>query len=76
MPLTVAACARLGISGKLLASGADKGIHQHRGAARRAFVKEAAKNSGSMRRGGNRLARKVSRAGEAHPWEIFTHGGT
>jgi imidazole glycerol-phosphate synthase subunit HisF len=76
MPLTVGGGVRtLEDIRKLLASGADKVSINTAAVARRAFVKEAAQKFGDQCVVVAIDAKKVSRAGEADRWEIFTHGG-
>src|SRR3954469_26000706 len=76
MPLTVGGgVRRLEDIRKLLASGADKVSINTAAVARRAFVKEAAEKFGDQCIVVAIDAKKVSRAGEADRWEIFTHGG-
>jgi imidazole glycerol-phosphate synthase subunit HisF len=76
MPLTVGGGVRtLEDIRKLLGSGADKVSINTAAVARRAFVKEAAEKFGDQCIVVAIDAKKVSRAGEADRWEIFTHGG-
>ena len=76
MPLTVGGGVRtVEDIRKLLASGADKVSINTAAVARRAFVKEAAEKFGDQCIVVAIDAKKVSTAGEADRWEIFTHGG-
>jgi len=59
----------------LLASGADKVSINTAAVARRAFVREAAEKFGDQCIVVAIDAKRVSEAGEADRWEIFTHGG-
>jgi imidazole glycerol-phosphate synthase subunit HisF len=59
----------------LLTSGADKVSINTAAVARREFVKEAAEKFGDQCIVVAIDAKKVSAAGEADRWEIFTHGG-
>src|SRR5207302_1191192 len=60
---------------KLLTCGADKVSINTAAVNKRAFVKEAAEKFGDQCIVVAIDAKKVSRAGEADRWEIFTHGG-
>jgi cyclase len=76
MPLTVGGGVRtIEDIRMLLASGADKVSVNTAAVARRAFVKEAAEKFGDQCIVVAIDAKKVSQAGEADRWEIFTHGG-
>jgi imidazole glycerol-phosphate synthase subunit HisF len=76
MPLTVGGGVRtIEDIRTLLASGADKVSVNTAAVARRAFVKEAAEKFGDQCIVVAIDAKKVSQAGEADRWEIFTHGG-
>jgi imidazole glycerol-phosphate synthase subunit HisF len=76
MPLTVGGGVRtIEDIRTLLASGADKVSINTAAVARRAFVKEAAEKFGDQCIVVAIDAKKVSKAGEADRWEIFTHGG-
>jgi imidazole glycerol-phosphate synthase subunit HisF len=76
MPLTVGGGVRtIEDIRALLASGADKVSINTAAVARRAFVKEAAEKFGDQCIVVAIDVKKVSKPGEAHRWEIFTHGG-
>ena len=76
MPLTVGGGVRtIEDIRTLLASGADKVSINTAAVARRAFVQEAAEKFGDQCIVVAIDAKKVSTAGEADRWEIFTHGG-
>src|SRR5579872_3033697 len=76
MPLTVGGGVRtIEDIRALLTSGADKVSINTAAVARRGFVKEAAEKFGDQCIVVAIDAKKVSRAGEADRWEIFTHGG-
>jgi len=76
MPLTVGGGVRtIEDIRTLLASGADKVSINTAAVARRAFVQEAAEKFGDQCIVVAIDAKKVSKAGEADRWEIFTHGG-
>jgi cyclase len=76
MPLTVGGGVRtIDDIRALLSSGADKVSINTAAVARRAFVKEAAEKFGDQCIVVAIDAKKVSQAGEAERWEIFTHGG-
>jgi cyclase len=76
MPLTVGGGVRtIEDIRTLLASGADKVSINTAAVARRAFVQEAAEKFGDQCIVVAIDAKKVSKAGEADQWEIFTHGG-
>jgi cyclase len=76
MPLTVGGGVRtIEDIRMLLASGADKVSVNTAAVARRAFVKEAAEKFGDQCIVVAIDAKKVSQAGEADRWEIFTHCG-
>jgi imidazole glycerol-phosphate synthase subunit HisF len=76
MPLTVGGGVRtIEDIRALLTSGADKVSINTAAVARRAFVKEAAEKFGDQCIVVAIDAKKVSNAGEAGRWEIFTHGG-
>ena len=76
MPLTVGGGVRtIEDIRVLLASGADKVSINTAAVARRAFVEEAAEKFGDQCIVVAIDAKKVSKAGEADRWEIFTHGG-
>ena len=76
MPLTVGGGVRtIEDIRVLLASGADKVSINTAAVARRAFVQEAAEKFGDQCIVVAIDAKKVSQAGEADCWEIFTHGG-
>ena len=76
MPLTVGGGVRtIDDIRALLSSGADKVSINTAAVARRAFVKEAAEKFGDQCIVVAIDAKKVSLAGEAERWEIFTHGG-
>jgi imidazole glycerol-phosphate synthase subunit HisF len=76
MPLTVGGGVRtVDDIRALLSSGADKVSINTAAVARRAFVKEAAEKFGDQCIVVAVDAKKVSQAGEADRWEIFTHGG-
>ena len=76
MPLTVGGGVRtVEDIRKLLASGADKVSINTAAVARRAFVQESAEKFGDQCIVVAIDAKKVSKAGEADRWEIFTHGG-
>jgi cyclase len=76
MPLTVGGGVRtIDDIRALLSSGADKVSINTAAVARRAFVKEAAEKFGDQCIVVAIDAKKVSQAGEAGRWEIFTHGG-
>src|SRR5213080_5248415 len=76
MPLTVGGGVRtVDDIRALLRAGADKVSINTAAVARRAFVKEAAEKFGDQCIVVAIDAKKVSRAGEADRWEIFTHGG-
>ena len=76
MPLTVGGGVRtVEDIRRLLASGADKVSINTAAVERRAFVKEAAEKFGDQCIVVAIDAKKVSKAGEADRWEIFTHGG-
>jgi cyclase len=76
MPLTVGGGVRtIEDIRVLLASGADKVSINTAAVARRAFVQEAAEKFGDQCIVVAIDAKKVSQAGEADRWEIFTHGG-
>jgi cyclase len=76
MPLTVGGGVRtIEDIRVLLASGADKVSINTAAVARRAFVQDAAEKFGDQCIVVAIDAKKVSKAGEADRWEIFTHGG-
>ncbi len=76
MPLTVGGGVRtIEDIRALLTSGADKVSINTAAVARRAFVKEAAEKFGDQCIVVAIDAKKVSKAGDAERWEIFTHGG-
>ena len=76
MPLTVGGGVRtIEDIRALLTSGADKVSINTAAVARRGFVKEAAEKFGDQCIVVAIDAKKVSQAGEADRWEIFTHGG-
>jgi cyclase len=76
MPLTVGGGVRtIEDIRVLLTSGADKVSINTAAVARRGFVKEAAEKFGDQCIVVAIDAKKVSQAGEADRWEIFTHGG-
>ncbi len=76
MPLTVGGGVRnIEDIRALLQSGADKVSINTAAVTRRAFVKEAAEKFGDQCIVVAIDAKKVSRAGAADRWEIFTHGG-
>ena len=76
MPLTVGGGVRtVDDIRALLSSGADKVSINTAAVMRRAFVKEAAEKFGDQCIVVAIDAKKVSKAGEADRWEIFTHGG-
>ncbi len=76
MPLTVGGGVRtIEDIRALLTSGADKVSINTAAVARRGFVKEAAEKFGDQCIVVAIDAKKVSQAGEANRWEIFTHGG-
>jgi cyclase len=76
MPLTVGGGVRtIEDIRALLASGADKVSINTAAVARRAFVREAAEKFGDQCIVVAIDAKKVSQAGAADRWEIFTHGG-
>jgi cyclase len=76
MPLTVGGGVRtIEDIRTLLASGADKVSINTAAVARRAFVQEAAEKFGDQCIVVAIDAKKVSKAGEADRWQIFTHGG-
>ena len=76
MPLTVGGGVRTVDDIRvLLRSGADKVSINTAAVARRAFVQEAAEKFGDQCIVVAIDAKKVSKAGEADRWEIFTHGG-
>jgi cyclase len=76
MPLTVGGGVRtIEDIRMLLVSGADKVSINTAAVARRAFVQEAAEKFGDQCIVVAIDAKKVSKAGEADRWEIFTHGG-
>ena len=76
MPLTVGGGVRtIDDIRALLSSGADKVSINTAAVARRAFVKEAAEKFGDQCIVVAIDAKKVSKAGEADRWQIFTHGG-
>ncbi len=76
MPLTVGGGVRtIEDIRALLAAGADKVSINTAAVARRALVKEAAEKFGDQCIVVAIDAKKVSKAGEAERWEIFTHGG-
>jgi imidazole glycerol-phosphate synthase subunit HisF len=76
MPLTVGGGVRtIEDIRALLTSGADKVSINTAAVARRAFVKEAAEKFGDQCIVVAIDAKKVSSAGAADRWEIFTHGG-
>jgi imidazole glycerol-phosphate synthase subunit HisF len=76
MPLTVGGGVRtIEDIRTLLASGADKVSINTAAVARRAFVQEAAEKFGDQCIVVAIDAKKVSAAGEAERWEIFTYGG-
>jgi cyclase len=76
MPLTVGGGVRtIEDIRVLLASGADKVSVNTAAVTRRAFVQEAAEKFGDQCIVVAIDAKKVSEAGEADRWEIFTHGG-
>jgi len=76
MPLTVGGGVRtIEDIRTLLASGADKVSINTAAVARRAFVQEAAEKFGDQCIVVAIDAKKVSKAGAADRWEIFTHGG-
>jgi imidazole glycerol-phosphate synthase subunit HisF len=76
MPLTVGGGVRtVDDIRALLRAGADKVSINTAAVARRAFVKEAAEKFGDQCIVVAIDAKKVSKAGEAERWEIFTHGG-
>jgi cyclase len=76
MPLTVGGGVRtIEDIRKLLTSGADKVSINTAAVERRAFVREAAEKFGGQCIVVAIDAKKVSHAGEADRWDIFTHGG-
>ena len=76
MPLTVGGGVRaVEDIRKLLKCGADKVSINTAAVNRRAFVKEAAEKFGDQCIVVAIDAKKMSKAGEADRWEIFTHGG-
>ena len=76
MPLTVGGGVRtIEDIRMLLVSGADKVSINTAAVARRAFVQEAAEKFGDQCIVVAIDAKKVSKAGAADRWEIFTHGG-
>jgi cyclase len=76
MPLTVGGGVRtIDDIRALLTSGADKVSINTAAVARRGFVKEAAEKFGDQCIVVAIDAKKVSDAGKADRWEIFTHGG-
>jgi cyclase len=76
MPLTVGGGVRtIEDIRTLLASGADKVSINTAAVARRAFVQEAAEKFGDQCIVVAIDAKKLSKAGEADRWQIFTHGG-
>jgi len=76
MPLTVGGGVRtVDDIRALLRAGADKVSINTAAVTRRAFVKEAAEKFGDQCIVVAIDAKKVSKAGEAERWEIFTHGG-
>ncbi len=76
MPLTVGGGVRtIEDIRKLLVAGADKVSINTAAVNRRAFVKEASEKFGAQCIVVAIDAKKVSGAGEADRWEIFTHGG-
>jgi imidazole glycerol-phosphate synthase subunit HisF len=76
MPLTVGGGVRsIDDIRALLTSGADKVSINTAAVTRRGFVKEAAEKFGDQCIVVAIDAKKVSQAGEADRWEIFTHGG-
>ena len=76
MPLTVGGGVRtIEDIRMLLVSGADKVSINTAAVARRAFVQEAAEKFGDQCIVVAIDAKKVSKAGEADRWQIFTHGG-
>src|ERR1700704_3317204 len=76
MPLTVGGGVRtIEDIRNLLSSGADKVSINTAAVTRRAFVNEAAEKFGDQCIVVAIDAKKVSKAGEAERWEIFTHGG-
>src|SRR6476661_8899312 len=76
MPLTVGGGVRTVEDIRaLLSSGADKVSINTAAVERRAFVREAAEKFGDQCIVVAVDAKKVSQAGEAGRWEIFTHGG-
>jgi cyclase len=76
MPLTVGGGVRtIEDIRVLLASGADKVSINTAAVTRRAFVQEVAEKFGDQCIVVAIDAKKVSQAGEADRWEIFTHGG-
>src|SRR5437660_8895434 len=76
MPLTVGGGVRtVEDIRKLLTCGADKVSINTAAVNKRAFVKEAAEKFGDQCIVVAIDAKKVSKAGEADRWEIFTHGG-
>jgi imidazole glycerol-phosphate synthase subunit HisF len=76
MPLTVGGGVRtIEDIRALLAAGADKVSINTAAVARRALVREAAEKFGDQCIVVAIDAKKVSKAGEAERWEIFTHGG-
>lgn len=76
MPLTVGGGVRtVEDIRKLLTCGADKVSINTAAVSRRAFVKEAAEKFGDQCIVVAIDAKKVSKAGEADRWEIFTFGG-
>src|SRR5256885_15219740 len=76
MPLTVGGGVRtVEDIRKLLSCGADKVSINTAAVDRRKFVKEAAEKFGDQCIVVAIDAKKVSQAGEAGRWEIFTHGG-
>ncbi len=76
MPLTVGGGVRaVGDIRKLLLAGADKVAINSAAVANPDFVAEAADKFGNQCIVVSIDAKKVSRAGEADRWEIFTHGG-
>jgi cyclase len=76
MPLTVGGGVRtVEDIRKLLSCGADKVSINTAAVARRGFVKEAAEKFGDQCIVVAIDAKKVSKTGGKHRWEIFTHGG-
>ena len=76
MPLTVGGGVRtIEDIRTLLASGADKVSINTAAVTRRVFVQEAAEKFGDQCIVVAIDAKKVSQAGDADRWEIFTHGG-